>query len=165
MVGDGDLVVLTFKVAQYCCAFRAGKVQEIVAIPATTKVPGQPSILEGFLNLRGIILPVVRMATFFNLPFQTSLYTPVIVVRNRHGSIGFLVSEVESVQEIDGGELRELAADHTANEYAEAEFATDGHTVTLLDCERLLLAEESRRISELQGQVQERLQALGAVKQ
>lgn len=160
---DGDLVVLTFRVARHWCAFRAGLVQEIVAIPATTKVPGQPSILEGFLNLRGATLPVVRMAALFNLPVQCGLYSPVVVIRHGHDSLGLLVDEVDSVLTIAGEQLVPLAADHTANQYAEAEFTVGDRTAVLLDCGRLLLAQEHRRIGELQAQVEQRLKALEAV--
>jgi purine-binding chemotaxis protein CheW len=160
---DGDLIVLVFRVAGYWCAFRADRVQEMVANAAMAKVPGQPSILEGFLNLRGAILPVVRLAAFFNLPFESGLDATIIVIRHGKCSLGLLVSEVESVLTIDRSELRALAANHSANEYAEAEFAQEGRDVVLLDCDRLLLVEENRRIAELQSQVEQRLKALESV--
>jgi len=139
-------------------------VEEIVPIAATAKVPGQPSILEGFLNLRGAILPVVRMAAFFSLPLQSGLYAPIIVIRGGNRSLGLLVSEVESVSTVAAGELRKLTANHTANEYAEAEFDLNDRSVALLNLDRLLLAEEQLRIGELQWQVEQRLKALEAAK-
>ena len=153
-------MVLRFQVAHHACALRADQVQEIVAIAATTKVPGQPTMLEGFLNLRGTVVPVVRMATLFNLPFESSMNASVIILRTHSGSLGLLVDEVESVVGIDSGDLRALSANHSANEYAEAEFAVDGRNVVLLESGRLLLAEEKRRIGELQSQVERRVAAL-----
>jgi purine-binding chemotaxis protein CheW len=157
------LVVLTFQVGQYWCALRVPQIQEIVPIAATTQVPGQPSILEGFLNLRGRLLPVVRMAALFNLPFQANPYAPVIILRRGQDNLGLLVSQVESVIALDDLELHPLAAGHVANEYAEAEFSIKDRSVVLIDCGRLLLAEEQRRIAEMQATVEQRLRALEIV--
>lgn len=153
----GHFAALTFRVAQFHCAIRAGHVREIIPIALTIKAPGQPSILQGFLNLRGAILPVVRLAALFDLPFSPGAYSPIIITHARDISIGLLVDAVDDVRSIDSGNLRPVTAQHTVNECAEAEFTADDHNVILLDGERLLLAEESRRIGELHGQVQRRL--------
>jgi purine-binding chemotaxis protein CheW len=160
LLADGTIVVLTFRVDRFSCAFRAGFVREIVAIAATTKVPGQPSILEGFLNLRGTTLPVVRLASLFNQRFQPSLSASVIVSEGRSGPLGLLVDEVESVVAIEVGDLRPLTANHIMNEWAEAEFVLNDRPVVLLEPDRLMLAEESRRIGELQAQTDARRKAV-----
>jgi purine-binding chemotaxis protein CheW len=157
------LVVLTFQVGHYWCALPAPQIQEIVAIAATIQVPGQPSMLEGFLNLRGTLLPVVRTAALFNIPFQAGLYAPIVIVRTSHGALGLLVSQVESVLTVDRAELHPLAADHVANEYAGAEFSIEDRKVILVDCARLLLSEERRRLAEMQAIVEQRISALQTV--
>lgn len=154
--------VLTFRVAQFHCGIRTDRVREIVPIALTIKAPGQPVILEGFLNLRGAMLPVVRLAALFDLPFTPAAYSPIIIVDARDVAIGLLVDAVEEVRSIEAGDLRPVTAQHTLNDCAEAEFSADDHNVILLDGDRLLLAEESRRIGELHAQVQRRLSRLEA---
>ncbi len=49
---------------------------------STLAVPGQPSLLGGFLNLRGSHVPVVLLRRLFGLPPEAaSLYTPLIVAK------------------------------------------------------------------------------------
>ncbi|MBL8217102.1 MAG: chemotaxis protein CheW [Bryobacterales bacterium] len=153
------MIVLTFRIASYWCALRAEAVREIVPLAATCRVPGQPEILEGFLNLRGTLLPVVRLAVLFGLPCAPMPSSLILIVKGEAGSVGLLVDEVESVTSATG-ELRRIGVGHTATEYAEGELAVEGRNVALLGAEQLLLGEERRRIRELQGQVQVRLQAL-----
>jgi chemotaxis signal transduction protein len=103
------------------------------------------------------------MAALFNLPFQANPYAPVIILRRGQDNLGLLVSQVESVIALDDLELHPLAAGHVANEYAEAEFSIKDRSVVLIDCGRLLLAEEQRRIAEMQATVEQRLRALEIV--
>lgn len=158
-MGLYGMIVLTFRIASYWCALRAQAVHEIVPLAATCRAPGQPEIIEGFLNLRGTLLPVVRLAVLFGLRFEPLPSNLILVVKGEGGPVGLLVDEVESVTPATG-ELRRVSMGHTATEYAEGELAVDGRNVALLATGQLLLAEERRRIRELQGQVQARLQAL-----
>jgi len=158
----GHVIVLTLRTGTYDCAFRVEQVQEIIAIPATIKVPGQPSILEGFLNLRGTVVPVVRMAALFNLVSPPDLHAPVIIIRTRNGTTAFLADEVDSVLTVSSDDLHALKPNHTATEFAEAEFVAGDQTYVLLDCDRLLLSEERRRMTELQAQIDHRRRAIEA---
>jgi chemotaxis signal transduction protein len=112
--------------------------------------------------MRGTVVPVVSMAELFHLPFTCELYSPVILIRGHGGTLGFLVDEVESVMPVDAAGLRDLSPGHTANEYAEAEFTSEGRRIVLLDCDRLLLAEERLRIQELRTQLEARRQSIEA---
>jgi len=159
---SGPIPILTFRVERFHCGIRTSRVREIVPMAATTKAPGQPSILEGFLNLRGWMLPVVRLGALFDLPFAAGPYTPVIVSEFRGSQLGLLVDGVEDVLAISDSDFRSVSGAHTVNECAEAEFTADGQEIILLDCERLFLAEENRRIGEMQGQIQRRLRTIEA---
>lgn len=44
------------------------KVQEIIRIPPITRVPKAPSYIEGVINLRGNIIPVVNLRVRFGMP-------------------------------------------------------------------------------------------------
>jgi purine-binding chemotaxis protein CheW len=154
--------VLTFRVAELQAGIRADQVQEIIPFASTTKVPGQPSILEGFLNLRGDIVPVVPVAALFDLPYAIAEYSPVIIVRIRGIRLGLLAEVVESVVTVDSGDLHPVPSNFALNECAESSFTVEEHDCVLLDCDRLLLFEETRRITELQGRIDRRLSLIGA---
>jgi purine-binding chemotaxis protein CheW len=135
-------------------------VREIIPIGATAKIPGQPPVMEGFLDFRGAILPIVRLAALFDLPFTPSAWSPIVVSNIAGTEIGLLVDAVDDVLTIPAEELRRLAPNHSVNEYATAEFTAGDRKYLYLDTTRLLLAEEQARIRHLKAQVDRRVVSL-----
>jgi len=153
--------LLIFQIAGHECAIPCGRVQEVVSMAATAQTPGQPSTVEGFLNLRGEAIPVVILRRLFALPeIEPGIHTPVIIARLGDALTGLLVDRVHEVAMIDSGEIKPLAENHSLNECADAYVIFGGRRVVLLDCDRLLLEEEKRRIIELQAAMQFRLRQL-----
>jgi purine-binding chemotaxis protein CheW len=46
------------------------RVKEIIRIPSITKIPQVPNYVEGVINLRGSIIPIIHLATKFNLAHE-----------------------------------------------------------------------------------------------
>ena len=164
------LHVLTFLVAYLRCGLRAELVREILPMVWLNRVPGQPAILEGFLNVRGSILPVVRMAALFDVQSQPDVEPHIIVMESldghtsaHRGSLALLVDATEDVLTLDPGDLRPISGQDSVNKCAEAEFSYAGNQFTLLDGGRLLLAEEMLRIADLQQQIERRTSGLRTV--
>ncbi len=155
--------LLTFHIADFQCAMYAEHVREIIPIAASVKIPSQPSVIEGFLDFRGAILPIVRLAELFGLAYVSAASSPVIVARISGSEIGLLVDGVNDLLTIDADELHPLAANHSTNEYAKAGFSAGDREYVLIDANRLLLAEERARIRELEGQVRQRQNSVGTV--
>src|SRR4051812_6590060 len=69
--------LVVFHLAGQAYALELGAVQEIVLMAALSRPPGLPSMLEGFLNLAGTAIPVVRLDRLFRLPEQMpGMFTP-----------------------------------------------------------------------------------------
>jgi purine-binding chemotaxis protein CheW len=77
------------------------KVREIIGIMKTTAVPQMPAFMNGVINLRGKVIPVVDLRLRFGMPSaeQTS-ETCIIVVDVRGDLMGIIVDRVSEVQEI-----------------------------------------------------------------
>ena len=124
--------------------------------------PGLPALLEGFLNLRGEAVPVVRLRRLFGLPEASpGLYTPMVVLKGREGPLALLVDEVSGVLSASEEAGLPVQEGHAFNDCVEAEVVLDGRAVHLLSTDRLLLEQERRRIAELQVVAQRRLSDLG----
>ncbi|MDQ7053613.1 MAG: chemotaxis protein CheW [candidate division KSB1 bacterium] len=77
------------------------KVQEIIRIPQITKIPNAPAFIEGIVNLRGNILPVVDVRTRFGLPKKgQSDNNRIVVVNNGKTTTGLIVDSVSEVLRI-----------------------------------------------------------------
>ncbi len=78
------------------------KVQEIIRVLEVTRVPNCPEFVEGVINLRGKIVPVVDLRLRFNLPqIEKDNNTRIIVVELEQKTVGFLVDQVKEVIRID----------------------------------------------------------------
>lgn len=131
---------------------------------ATVRPPGQPPILEGFLNLRGKAIPVVRLRRLFDLSSsEPEIHTPVIVVRFEHTILGLLVDRAEQISAYPAS-FQPLEENHSLNDCAQAQFEVEGRSVVLLDCGRFLFLEERKRMTELQSEAQCRLDEIEAAR-
>ena len=136
---------------------------------STLALPGQPSLLGGFLNLRGSHVPVVLLRRLFGLPPEAaSLYTPLIVAKLPWTPtlpstlLGLCVDRVLGVEDLDRATLKPLPEDRSLNNCAEAEFEEGGERVTLLSLNRLLLSEERKRLEELSAASRRRVAEIEA---
>lgn len=74
------------------------KVQEIIKVPEITKVPRTPDFVEGVINLRGNVLPVVDLRTRFDLEeTERNESNRIIVVNIKGKTTGIIVDFVSEV--------------------------------------------------------------------
>ena len=73
-------------------------VKEIIAMMKTTPVPKTPKFIQGVMNLRGNIIPVVDMRLKFDMPsVPPQTYTAIVIINLDNKLIGFIVDKVEEV--------------------------------------------------------------------
>ena len=94
--------VLTFVLDNEKYGIEIDKVQEIIAKMKTTPVPKTPDYIDGVMNLRGNIIPVINIRLKFDMgEVDDNIYAAIIIVRIGNASIGFTVDSVEEVLTID----------------------------------------------------------------
>ncbi|TVS07443.1 MAG: chemotaxis protein CheW [Phycisphaerales bacterium] len=99
--GDDQLQLVTFEVAGEEFAVDILAVQEINRMMALTRVPQSPPEVEGVINLRGKIIPVLDLRKRFGLDASERTEHNRIVVVEVHGRvIGFIVDRVHEVLRI-----------------------------------------------------------------
>lgn len=76
-------------------------VQEIIRMMQITMVPRAPEFIEGVINLRGKVIPVINMRTRFNKPaLDQDSNTRIVVMELENKIVGFLVDGVSEVLRI-----------------------------------------------------------------
>lgn len=81
-------------------------IKEIIAMMKITNVPKTPPFIQGVINLRGLIIPVVDTRMRFAMEHkESSMYTSIIIVEVDKIHIGFIVDSVEEVALIDESKL------------------------------------------------------------
>jgi len=82
------------------------QVNEIVKLQEITKLPNTPDYVEGIINLRGKVIPIVDLKVKFKLGRQErNDDTRIIVVNANNKIIGILVDEVSEVLRINDEQI------------------------------------------------------------
>jgi purine-binding chemotaxis protein CheW len=149
--------LLIFHLSGLDCAFPLEAVREIVPMAMLFSPPGMPSGLEGFLDLRGTAIPIVRLDRLFDLCEQRpGLHTPMIVLRGTSNPIGILVDSVRGIVPTAVARLLDLPESGTFQGCAKASFELDGDLIHLLSPDALLEANEVRLLAEYSVMAQTR---------
>lgn len=99
-----QLQLVTFEVSNEEFAVDILSVQEINRMMELTRVPQSPPEVEGVINLRGRIIPVIDLRKRFGMSAAERSDSNRIIVVEVHGRvIGFIVDRVHEVLRIDGG--------------------------------------------------------------
>ena len=95
------LQLVSFKVGDAEFGVDILKVQEINKMMELTSVPNTPSFVEGVVNLRGRIIPVINLRSRLGLEVKEyDSETRIIVVELNDKTLGFIVDEVKEVLRI-----------------------------------------------------------------
>ncbi|KLK90493.1 hypothetical protein AA309_25450 [Microvirga vignae] len=118
-------------------------VDEVVRVPeALTRLPKAPAFIEGVMNLRGRVVPVIDQRRRFRFETQGEKRRErIVVVRIDHMQAGFVVDTVSEVLKISQAQLRptpDLAADGSQVIDRIANIEVEGRMILLLDPRELL---------------------------
>ncbi len=83
-------------------------VREIIRMPELTKMPNTPGYIEGVINLRGAVVPVVSLRKRFNMDSCEKDHNSRILVMEQKGGIltGFMVDSVAEVIRIQSDAIQ-----------------------------------------------------------
>jgi purine-binding chemotaxis protein CheW len=92
---------LTFNLGDELYGVDILSVQEIKGYTAVIRIPNTPPHINGVLNLRGTIVPIVELRTKFGMPtIDYTAFTVIIVVVVRDKVMGLVVDSVSDVLNI-----------------------------------------------------------------
>jgi len=102
--------VVLFELGNETYGLDIGAVHEIIRMQPITKVPKAPSYVEGVINLRGKVIPVVDMGRRFDLEnAQRSKASRIVVVSNEGTTIGIIVDAVTEVMRISDDSIEPVS--------------------------------------------------------
>jgi purine-binding chemotaxis protein CheW len=95
------LQLVSFKIGNEEFAVDILSVQEINRISKITKVPNTPDFIEGVINLRGRVIPVIDLRVKLSMPRKEyGINTRIVIVEIKDQTVGFIVDEVNEVLRI-----------------------------------------------------------------
>ncbi len=153
--------VLVFHVGGQRYAIALREIAELVPMARLATSPSLPAVADGFLNLAGRAVAVVRLARLLGAPEQPpGLHTPLLVLRHAEPPVALLVERVERIVRLPDGAVQPVGTEDSFNGAVSGVTTLDGHSVFLLAPDLLLLAKEQQCLAEFQDREQSRLRAL-----
>ncbi len=96
MENDIQLVACTLDAEEY--GVDISYVQEIIRLLDITRVPHAPYFIEGVINLRGMVIPVLDLRTLFRkTPRVNTDATRIIIINSESVLLGIIVDQVSEV--------------------------------------------------------------------
>jgi twitching motility protein PilI len=124
------------------------EINELLAVPALTAVPGTKPWLLGVANVRGNLMPVIDMARFlFSERTQHTERTRLLVVRQGGGNVALLVDEVFGQRTVDMEQRRDAEAedDPRLARFVDDRVDVDGQRLALFSMGKLVRAPDFRQ--------------------
>lgn len=104
---DELIQLVSFMLADEEYGVEVLKVREIIRMPTITKMPNVLQYVEGIINLRGKVIPIISMRKRFGLmENENSSQTRIIIMDVAGGLIGFIVDGVSEVIRIRSSEIQ-----------------------------------------------------------
>ena len=139
------LQLVSFKIGDEEFGVDILRVQEINRMSQITKVPNTPDFLEGVINLRGRIVPVIDLRVKLGmLRKEHDKDTRIVVVELKGKTMGFIVDEVNEVLRISK-DITEAPPDIISGvnaEYITSIGKLEDRLLILLDLEKILSMSE-----------------------
>ena len=149
---DELLQLVSFNIGEEEFGVEILRVQEINRMMDVTRVPNAPEFVEGVINLRGKVIPVVDLRRRFGMESkQHDKNTRIIVVELAGKVVGFVVDAVREVLRIPRGvtEPPPALGGSTKDDYITAVGKLDDRLLILLDLEKVLSDGELKAVREV----------------
>jgi purine-binding chemotaxis protein CheW len=143
---------LLFQLGKETYGLPLGDVQEVIAVPEVlTRVPNAPAFIEGVINLRGRVVPVIDQARRFGAGAGVTASRKVIVTRSGTLQAGFMVDGVSAIRAIPRGDLAEPSDLLSGGRrlFDRVARSADGEVVLIVDPRALLDQAEADVLSAL----------------
>ena len=133
-----DTTLVTFKIGFEFYGIDIMEVQEIISLLEITPIPNSPSFVDGVINLRGGIIPVVDLGKRFNfeireLTEEEERLRGIIIIKVEGMIIGVIIDQVNRV------------------EYIQGVSKTDDNLLTILNVKKLFSKQELLQLSNASG--------------
>ncbi len=148
-MAEDILQLVSFRVGDEEFGVDILQVHEINRMSDITRVPKAPDFVEGVINLRGKIIPIIDLRKRFGMPtVERDKNTRIIVVDINGQTIGFIVDSVSEVirlpkENID--DAPDLVTGIDA-EYIRGVGKMDNKLLILLDLDKILSKQEVEKV-------------------
>lgn len=145
-----DIQVVIFDINGQQFGAEAWQVFQIIKYQEATKMPRMPRFIEGIINFRDSVLPVINLAKRFDMGDVTiNKKTKILVARIDENYAGFIVNDVSEILRFAGNEIDSspIMMQTGAGEYLKKVAIRGEKLISIIDLEKVLDDNEVKRLS------------------
>lgn len=154
--GDQLIQLVSFILSNEEYGVEVLKVREIIRMPAITKMPNTPPYVEGIINLRGKVIPIISMRKRFGLPESDhDIHTRIMVMDVGGGLTGFIVDAVSEVIRIHSSEIQPpptMVSGNIDQEFITGVFNHSERLLIIMDVDRMFSDQERQYFGSVAGE-------------
>ena len=147
-----EMQLVTFTLGHEVYGVDINKVREIICLVEITKVPKAPPFVEGLINLRGSVVPIVDLRKRFDIPPEEDRNKMrIMVVDVNQKTIGIIVDSVSEVLLLAGENIQDVPSTISSGidgRFLQAVGNVNDKLMQLLDLDRIFSFEELGRMTE-----------------
>ncbi|MFZ5947275.1 MAG: chemotaxis protein CheW [Stygiobacter sp.] len=148
------LQLVSFKIANEEFGVDILNVQEINKMTQITRVPNAPDFVEGVINLRGRVIPIIDLRTRLKLEKKEhDKDTRIIVVEIVNKTVGFIVDAVKEVLRIPTSiiEPPPQLATGIDSDFIRAVGKLEDRLLILIDLEKILTEQDKEQLKSVEN--------------
>ena len=155
MVGSGEVQLIVFKLGDEEYAMDILQAKEIIVKGEVTKVPNAPEFVEGLINLRGDIIPIIDLKKRFNVESKTEGNHIIIVELEKNSFAGIIVDGVSEIIRVPKKEIKpvpQVLTSLISAKYLTGVITMDKRIILIVDMRKILSPKELEKLSNLTTQ-------------
>jgi purine-binding chemotaxis protein CheW len=143
-----SLQLVVFSIGTELYGVSIDSVHEIVRVPDITGVPDAPDFLEGVINLRGKIVPVIDLRKRLRVKEAARTKATRVLITEHGTTVGLLVDSASEVLKLqpDSIEGPPEMISAIGVEYITGVAKVDGRLIILLDLKKILSVEDMKKV-------------------
>ena len=152
-----EFQLVAFQLGEETYGVDISQVEEIIRLQPITKVPGAPDFVEGVINLRGRVIPVIDLRKRFHLPpREETKNTRIVVVEVPPNTVGMIVDAVDEVLRISEEKIEapSLIISSIDTEYIKGVGKLENKLLILLDLSKVLTREEKGALQTMKEEME-----------
>ncbi|WP_094229158.1 chemotaxis protein CheW [Methanolobus psychrotolerans] len=131
------------------------KVKEIIRIPYITKIPQVLHYVEGIINLRGNLIPVINLADRFGLEHEENdEHSRIVIVEIGNLVAGMVVDSVTEVLRMNSDSLEpapDIITKGVSERYIQGVGKINDRLLILLDIDMIFTEEQKKKMGQLEN--------------
>jgi len=148
--GESQLVVFVMENEEFACGIN--NVREVLKMIRVTPLPRSLDFVEGVINMRGEVIPVIDLRKRFGLPeAERTDESRIIIVEVEEYMVGLIVDSVREVLSLPDQQIQEAPSQVAGGktDLIKGVGKVEDRMLIILDLDRILTSEEQIALDDI----------------